>query len=269
MLRTPSEIDAEAAGPRPEHLRVRALGPLEIEGDGGELTGPWTHQRPGQVFGYLLANRGRTVFPDELAEALWADSGTGGLGTVRYFVHALRDRLEPKRNRWKTNRFVAFRGGGYVLNTAALGIDIDDFEAEVKAGLDASRQPEIAVPRLERALELYRGEFLSDHPYADWARPMRDQLHVMASGALRELIRHSAEAGEDERAAQLRRRLAELEPLDHDIHREVILEHLRNNRHSLAARRYDALRDRVQRELGHPPRFDLQQLSRQILEEVS
>jgi DNA-binding SARP family transcriptional activator len=247
-------------GPR---LRIRCLGPLAVESEVGELTGGWTQQRAGQVLGYLLCERHRAVHADELAETLWPASDRAGLGTVRYFVHVLRDQLEPRRRRRQPSTFIQFRSGGYILNRRAVHIDVDEFESSMKAGLSAAvRHSDNAEASLGKALQLYEGEFLADHPYADWARGERDRLHTLATRGLTELIRIRLSRGDFDGVRALRARLAEMEPLDDGVHRELIIDDLRDQRNSQAIRRYESLSVRLERELGRKPEFELKELAR-------
>jgi DNA-binding SARP family transcriptional activator len=198
-----------------------------------------------------------------LAETLWPASDRAGLGTVRYFVHVLRDQLEPRRQRRHPSTFVQFRSGGYVLNRLAIHIDADEFESNVKAGLSAAlRRKDNAEASLSKALRLYRGEFLGNYPYADWARGERDRLHALATRGLTELIRIRQTRGDSDGVRALRARLAEMEPLDDDVHRELIIDDLRGNHNSQAIRRYERLSVRLQRELGRKPGFEFVELAK-------
>ena len=252
-------------GPR---LWIRCLGPLAIESEAGTLSGAWTQQRAGQLLGYLLAERNRVVHPDELAEALWPDTDRSVLNTVRYFVHVLRDQLEPRRQRRKPSTFIQFRSGGYVLNRLAVHIDADEFETNMNAGLsaavdaNANGSSRAGEDSLNRALEIYRGDFMADYPYADWARAERDRLHTLACRGLTELIRIRSSAGDRQGARALQARLAEMEPLDDGLHRDLIIDDLREQRNSQAIRRYEGLSARLRRELGREPEFELEELAR-------
>ena len=90
----------EAAGEADERLRIRVLGPMQLEAGGAVLEGDWLAHRPGQVLKYLVATRGRPVGSDELLDAFWPQTdGTPAATNVRQAVHALRDRMEPERAR--------------------------------------------------------------------------------------------------------------------------------------------------------------------------
>lgn len=243
-------------------LRIRAFGSLRIDSEAGDLGGEWTHQRAGQLLAYLLCERRRSVRPDEIAEALWPDRTRAVLSTVRYFVHALRDYLEPERAKRQPSAFIAFRGGGYAFNHDAVQIDADEFDREAKAGLLASRRKDPhAEQRLTAALALNIGDFLADYPYVEWAHTERDRLHVLAIDALRALLEIRRARGEAGSTLAIQTRLADMDPLDESVHRELIAHHLRNNQPSEALRRYRALGERMHQELGRAPTFSISELS--------
>jgi len=73
-------------------------------------------------------------------------------------------------------------------------------------------------------------------------------------------------AGDLEAAYHHLRRLAELEPLDTHVQRELLEVCLRRGRRTEAARRYSALRVRTMRELGQEPGFSLADLADEVTE---
>ena len=243
-------------------LRIHTLGRTRVESAEGPIDGRWLDNRPGQVLKYLVAERRRTVYADEIAERFWPDARARSLQGIRYFVHILRDILEPDRGGRGASSFIVSRPGGYALNTDAIWVDADHFERDVTAGLalvDADRSA--AQERLERGLALYGGDFLADEPYAEWAFAERDRLRRLAGDALRALVAHKLEAADLDGAAADLERLAELDPFDIDVHRQLIAVTLRRGRRSDALRRYTALRHRMLSTFGEDLEFTLADLS--------
>lgn len=247
-------------GPR---LRMFVLGRTRIESAEGPLTGEWLGHRPGQLLKYLVAHRERVVAADELIEVFWPASGPRGTTSVRQAIHTLRSRLEPKRERHGASSFVAARSGGYELELSSIWIDADDFEVAARAGLAAAAKGDVetADPALARAVDLYRGDFLSDEPYAEWAFGERDRMRDLAGRALRALaeIRHGA--GDLESASGHLHRLAELEPFDMDVQRDLLAILIRRGRHQEAQRRHELVRRRYRRTFGEDPPLSLSELA--------
>ena len=243
-------------------LRIRALGRTEVESAEGPLGGDWLQHRPGQLLKYLIAERERDVHLDEIAESLWPGAGPSVIGNVRHFVHVLRERLEPGRTARSPSSFVTSARGAYGLDRTRVWIDADEFELAVTAGLHARRRGDLAtaVERLERGLELYRGDFLADELYSPWAFPERERLRELAREALWGLADARAELGDENGTRALYQRLADMYPLDADAQRALLAYLLRHGRRTEAVRRYSEFRARVAEEFGSAVEFSLADL---------
>jgi DNA-binding SARP family transcriptional activator len=243
-------------------LRISALGAFRVEGSEGSLTGDWLSQRPGELLRFLVCERHRIVPADVIGEAIWPHAGTAAPNTVRHFVHALRYRLEPGLSDPGCRSTVVCRRGGYGLDPDRVWFDVDEFERQAVAGavtLNAGRR-RAASEHLERAIALYRGDFMADEPYAEWALRERDRLRAVASEVLRGLIQLAT--GPD--TVRYLEQLAELEPFDDDVHRELISAWLLMGRRSQAARRYESFRTRLLRQFGAQPGFELAELAQAV-----
>jgi DNA-binding SARP family transcriptional activator len=243
-------------------LRIRAFGRIRIDSAEGPLGGQWLHQRPGQVLKYLICERNRVVYAEEIADAIWPGTGRQGLNNVRHYVHGLRDRLEPSRAKRAPSSFVVAVRGGYAINRRHVRIDADEFEDGVQRGLRAleAGDREEAGERLTAALELYTGEFLADEPYAEWVYEERNRLRGLATRALRALTKLAVARRDLDEAATRLERLAELEPYDADVHRDLYTVWLALGRRTETARAYTAYRMRMLREFSEEPGFELADL---------
>lgn len=249
--------------PRRPSPRVHTLGVTRVEVGGEPLAGDWLGQRAGLLLKYLVAQRRRVAPSEQIAEALWPDAAAPeALASLRHYVHVLRKKLEPDRAR-RSASFVQTHRGGYRLDPERIWIDAEELEQRAREGLllfaDGELEPAAAI--LEDAVALHRGEFLADGPDAEWALQERERLHDLAARAYAALVEIELATGELDAAAEHARRLADMEPLDTDIQRQLIEICLRQGRRSDAARRYELLRTRTLRELGAEPDFALSDLT--------
>ncbi|HYH59922.1 MAG TPA: BTAD domain-containing putative transcriptional regulator [Thermoleophilaceae bacterium] len=248
------------SGPR---LRISSFGRMHVDSPEGPLSGKWLQQRPGHVLKYLVCERNRVVHAEEIAEALWPGAGPTALNNVRHFIHSLRDKLEPDRPKRAPSSFIVAVQGGYAIDRRRVAVDADDFEEAARKGIDAARRgalPE-AEAELRKALELYRGDFLSDEPYAEWAYAERDRLRGLTTQCLRLLATILAKGEDIDGAAAVLEQLAELEPYDAEVHRQLLTAWLRLGRRTEAARRFTSFRMRMLREFGEEPDFELADLT--------
>lgn len=243
---------------RGHSLRIRTLGRVTVESGEGPIGGQWLDQRTGQLLKYLVAARNRPVHADEIGESLWPGASFAIAGSVRYYIHALRRKLEPARGKRAPSAFIVARAGGYCLDLDVVKVDADEFESHMNAGLAAtSADPETAVGEIELALGLYKGDFLPELPYEEWAIAERQRLHDLMCTGLRTLADIHLESHSIDGAMRCLERLAAMQPYDEAVHRELIELDLVCGRRSDAIRRYNALRARTRRMFGHELNFAL------------
>ena len=243
-------------------LTIKVLGRIRVDSREGPLGGNWLQQRPGQILKYLVCERDRVVQAEEIAEALWPFSGRQALSSVRHFIHGLRDKLEPGRSKRAGTPFIVTVRGGYAINRRHVRIDADVFTEAVRNGLSAAErgEDEVAGQLLGLAISLYRGDLLEDEPYAEWAMAERDRLRAMATDTLRALSRIALARADHATALQHLDRLAEFDPFDSDVHRELLRVMLGSGRRSEAMRRYSSFRARLAKEFRTEPGFVLADL---------
>lgn len=249
--------------PTAPDLEIRAFGRTHVQARGQSLDGQWLVERRGQVLKYLVCQRDNVAMADEIAESIWPGKGQRAISNTRHVVHRLRRTLEPLRLPHTGSSFVVAFGGGYTLDRERIWIDVDEFEQSVERGSAAMNRldPGTAERHLEHGIGLYRGEFLADEPYADWAYDERSRLGGLARHALRVLVVLAQHREDHVGACRYLKRLADLEPLDSDVCRELITALLHHGRRSEAKRRYMGFSNRLRREFGEDPDFDLRSLA--------
>jgi DNA-binding SARP family transcriptional activator len=244
-------------------VQVRALGPLSVRIGGRTMDGDWQQQRPGEVFRYLLASRGGVARSEAIASALWPERGPAAVTNVRYCIYKVREQLD---DRDLASSLILRSAGGYRLDPRRLALDVDVFQAKLTAGLTAHRagRAQAAEAILADALDLYRGDFLADDPYAEWAFTEREYLRGLAGKALVASAQTALADGRLEVAATRLLRLAQLEPFDSQVHQMLIAVCLRRGRRTEAVRHYSALRQRLAKAFGETPDFNLANVAADI-----
>jgi two-component SAPR family response regulator len=139
----------------------------------------------------------------------------------------------------------------FVASRAGLEYDVAEFTAELERA-HRSDDTDETISHLRRAIDLARGEYLEGVD-ADWARDRADALRALTVKSLLDFGRRQIEAGAPAEAAEAFARAAELEPLDEEAHRGLMLAHAKAGERVKALQQYDRLAAALQRELGVEP----------------
>ncbi len=209
----------EKLGPAPEAarrppqpaLRVYVLGQSRVYRGERLLTHPdWTpRQRVQELFFYLLMRPQQTAL--QIGAALWPDLPPA---KVTNNLYATVSRL---RRALGTPDSVLNVEGRYALQVPRLWVDAHQFREAIELARTCPN-PEEEVHHLERAVALYRGDFLADFPACKdgtWIHEEREALRHLCELALERLIEYWTAQGDAAKARHYaQRRVALLgEPL--------------------------------------------------------
>ncbi|MGV9386891.1 BTAD domain-containing putative transcriptional regulator [Nonomuraea sp. NPDC003707] len=137
-------------------FRFGVLGSLDVRRDGGTVVIPAAKQRI--ILATLLMRNNEFVSRDHLIERIWnGDAPTDARGALHTHVSRLRRLLRDKDELIRGHR------GGYILSSAAVGLDLSEFRALTsRASIERDAAKEANL--LGRALGLWRGPALTDVP---------------------------------------------------------------------------------------------------------
>ena len=213
-------------------LRIRAFGPTELKA-GGRLV-PLTPTTRRLLIRLIAADR-QPVPVSELHHDIWGRWGpsqgrarlTRGERTeVQKRVLELRRALDTARPGLGSEVLVTdqLMSGSYPESAYRLKLRPDELDCAEFAHLIGQAQtdsPAIAVEKLARALELWRGAPLADAAGDEFAAPMIDRLTRLRDTARTEAVRLHTLLGRPERALSIAEQLAAAHPGDDTVHQTL------------------------------------------------
>ncbi|MFS0840355.1 response regulator [Paenibacillus sp. 1P03SA] len=157
---------------------VRCFKQLSLAGSGGAGGGlRWRTQKAQELFALLVHHRSKRVAKDVILETLWPELSLDKAVTqLHTSVYQVRKMLKA----WGMSAGIDYSHDSYRFTADDARIDVDMFLADTSVSEITSREQ---WRRLDRALLLYRGDYLEEHDYF-WARSYRTQLlqqYVQAS----------------------------------------------------------------------------------------
>jgi DNA-binding SARP family transcriptional activator len=253
--RTPRPAGAGAragAGSRahslPE-LAVHLLGPL-CAAVGGVAVQDWPSARCRSLFGYLLTHREPGPPREVLMEVFWPGSSPeASRNSLNVAIHGLRRTLRSITDR----PIVVHAGGVYRINRdLRLWLDVEEFDSHVESGRRSGEAGDLdeAIRHYEFAASLYRGDFMADDPYEDWAALTRERLRLTHLDALGRLSKLYFNVGHYTVCASLCLRIIERDPCREDAHRRLMCCYSRQGLPHLALMQYRMCVQALTDELG-------------------
>lgn len=266
VARAAAEILGRIPVPPPEPRELRLLGPAELVIGGRPVDDAnWRREKLRSLVGYLVLNP--TTTRDAAMAALWPDADEDAARrNLRSTLNLVHKVLEPARASGDAPWFVRSDGASMRLTIDEhLSIDAVRFDELLTTaeGLLDDGAPSMALPLLLEASGLYRGDFLADASYDDWAISARDLLRsrfvdgtcraaelLLAADRIDEALTHAS-------------KVLDAEPWSERAHRAVIAAHLERGDRA-AARRALAACEEALADFGGPADDATKMLTRRL-----
>ncbi|HIN82355.1 MAG TPA: hypothetical protein EYN01_05435 [Chromatiales bacterium] len=159
----------------PWPIKIHALGEFSIEVDGKALSPTRKPQhRPIELLKVIIALGGNNIHQDVIIDILWPDAeGDIGAQTFATTLHRLRKLL-------KHARAIELSDSHVSLSRLICWSDVRQFEI-ILSQADAEKGSQTLLPiacvnHVERALQMYKGNFLGQDRQAAWALPIQERL---------------------------------------------------------------------------------------------
>src|SRR5215469_2206170 len=242
-----------------DSLEVFTLGKLQIRRNGLPLADFPT--RKVEALLVYLACTGRSSPREQLAELLWDErTQAQSLTNLRSTLSRLNEQVAPF--------LLITRKDISIQPLAKVWVD----SVELSITLQSTKRPlsSSTAKRLEQALTLYKGDFLSgfyineSRGFEDWQLAERERLRVGVMEALSQLVTFYLGQGRFEAGLAHASRLLELDPLREETHRHMMIVLAGSGRRSAALAQYDACRRILAAAFGVEPEVETTTLYHQI-----
>lgn len=130
------------------------------------------------LMGFLIMNRNRPVPSSELIENLWQESeNANASSSLKTAFNRLRQLLLPISS--LTGDVIVSTRGAYQWNpNITCWIDVNEFEREVRLGMDGCLTTEERITHCQKAQDLYQAEFMPRQKDELWVMPTAAHLRT-------------------------------------------------------------------------------------------
>lgn len=244
---------------------VTTLGQFQVSSDGQVLTeSAGRSYKLWDLFKLLLINRGKAIGPEQIMEILWPEQDLeNDKGALRTLVYRLRKVLELGTEGCGS---INLQNGSYSLVLdESVEVDVDRFERLCRQGTALSEaNPSMAMVHLKEAVNIYKGEFLTECSYFDWVLPARNYYHRLYLEAVMCLAQLLDYTGQHSDRARLCERALIVEPYDEELHLIFMDALVKDGKRRQALSHYEYITSKLYRELGVKPSQAMRSLYRQL-----
>ncbi|MEW6230938.1 MAG: BTAD domain-containing putative transcriptional regulator [Chloroflexota bacterium] len=238
-------------------LRLQTLGAFRAWRGDVEITDKeWRREKARHLFLLLVNGRGRMMQRDQIMDTLWPDLGAqAARRDFKVALNAMNNALEPGRRSGAEAFYVSRQGQCYgFVPGSGYWLDAEEFESLVDRGMRlADRADRRAAEVLQRALALYKGDYLQDCLYEDWASAERERLLALYLRALEKLAQLMAEKGEHQACIQACHRILARDQCWEEAYRLLMQCYSQLGNRAMALRTYERCVEALRQELGIGP----------------
>ena len=247
-----------------EALHIYLFGGFLLERDGVAL--PPIASRIGRsLLAYLILNRDRPIQRDLVAGSFWPELPES---KARRRLSQTLWQMQDVLNEGDKSRLVA-TGDTLSFDTSKpYWLDVEEFDRSFELSTvspsDNERRRRMDTAGLRKCVELYRGDLLAGF-FDDWVIVDQDHYRRRYVTAVRRLVDATKADGAYEEALVHARRLTHHEPLDEEVHREVMRLCFLLGRTSEAVDQFERYRSVLLEELNIEPSGQMLELFDRIV----
>jgi DNA-binding SARP family transcriptional activator len=208
------------------------------------------------ILKYLLANRFRPVSQDYLMGWLWPESNLKrARWSLNSAIHTLRNLISECPSAAPIN-YILLKDGYYRLSSDVRVLnDVDEFDAHYGEGqrLEKEGRAREAAAEYEKAIELYRGDYLVEDLYDDWTMFERERLSNAYTDMLGRLAAHYYETEQYQESLRACYRILEKDCCHEDSYRLLMRCYARLSLWERALRQYRLCERILRQEYGMTP----------------
>jgi LuxR family maltose regulon positive regulatory protein len=249
-------------------LTVNMLGPVEILRDPTRplAADAWPTRRARDILCFIVSRRHHRASKDTIIDTFWGETDFEVVEknfhpTVSHIRKALNSNQPLKQN------FLLYRDGDYQLNSEfSYRIDIEEFDQLLNQGESArrARRFEECIQAYEKALPLYRGEFMQGS-YEPWVEEQRTYYREQYLRLLEALAGVAQTAADWPKAMKLAQLIVREDQFREDIHCMVMRAHAALGNRGAVKDHYEGLKRLLENELGVEPSLETKKLYRELI----
>ncbi|MGV8984574.1 MAG: bacterial transcriptional activator domain-containing protein [Clostridium sp.] len=250
-------------------LKVYTLGCFEVKLGRKVLSNDFKRsQQLWNLFKYILTYRNKRIVQENFIDILWIDKDCDNpIKALQNLIYRLRMLLNYEGVNKDGESIINYSQGCYSWNKEFnYWTDVDEFEELYKKSKIAEKKDDFlnAIELYQRALILYKGDYLSEDSYNEWVTPVRNYYHRIYMDIIDRLIKLLKHYGRNEDILKVCEEALMIQPFEESLHVLYIEALIAGGNIKQAQSQYEYVTSMLYKEMGVKPSTDLRDLYHQI-----
>ena len=212
------------------------------------------------LLGYIIANRHNLLTQNDYIDMLWPDGiSSNPINALKTILYRSRSLLEPILI---NNEPLILSGNGsyYWNNEINCHIDIEDFEQLCNIARSPSTPKAEKIISYDKAIHLYKGDFMSKHSTELWVIPIATHYHNLYLECVKTYLSLLEENNDYKTIITCCKQTLQIDAFDEKVHSFLIRAYLKEGNTIAALNHYDTATDILYQNLGVKPSKELRNL---------
>jgi DNA-binding SARP family transcriptional activator/CRP-like cAMP-binding protein len=216
----------------------------------------WDGYLPRLLLKAIVTHGSRQVPKDQLIEGLWPEvTPQSGERNFKITLHRLRKVLEPEMDRTFGSSYVYLKANLICLDEELCKIDLDDFLSLYHRGEKKGKEGDIeaALFLYNSAVDLYKGDFLSEELYTSWIDTKREELRRLYINLLHKIADIQEKRGTSKVAIDCYKKIIQIDPLLEQVYQKLMILYSKRHMQTEAIKVYKDCRKALREGLDADP----------------
>ncbi|MBQ1688118.1 MAG: SARP family transcriptional regulator [Lachnospiraceae bacterium] len=248
------------------HLRISMLGTFEIVNDETKIEESLNRSKKmWNLLGYIITHRNRHISQTEYIDMLWPDEVSANpVNALKTLLSRVRNLLEPLK--LNNESFIVSSQSSYHWNNQIpCKVDAEEFERLVKKASDDEYPEDVRIKHYKKALDLYKGDFLTKHSTELWVIPVSTYYHNLYIEAVKKFLALLQKQNDYETMEYYCAKALQIERFDEQLHCTYIQILVDQGNTFAALNHYEQTTNLLYSNLGVKPSKELQSLYLHIM----
>jgi DNA-binding SARP family transcriptional activator/CRP-like cAMP-binding protein len=229
----------------------------------------WGGYLPKLLLKAIVTHGFHRVPKDQLIEALWPEvEPQSGERNFKITLYRLRRALEPKMEKAFGSSYVHLKANLIYLDEELCKTDLDDFLSLFRRGEKNEREGNIeaALFLYNNAIDLYKGDFLSEELYTSWIDIKREELRKLYINLLYRMADIQEKRGTSKVAIDCYKKIIQIDPLSEQVYQRLMTLYSNRRMRTEAIKVYEDCRKAFREGLNTEPEALTTSIYRKIME---